>query len=621
MRLFAAASFLVVAAFVSLVPTIAVADGPGAVGGVAFDKADPRAGDTLVVQIAVAPTDGVWAAGSYAGHVQLRSVDGAVLAESADVAGGSATAAGQIVSLFVPIAIPQNASGPLVVRATVAHGGGVVGDDARSSIVVGAVQQGQVAAPDATAAPTAPAGSGAPPPRERQKKFTADINTTSNYAATQAQQAGITIGAKFNDDRSFTSTFGLSTQLGEQKPLLGYQTKDSLTQVGTFSPTYDSGVLSGPSGTGFTYKRPFDGNVVQIAFLSGQHDTPNPFTIAALNATRNLGFGLVSVTVGEVYVTGDATPNAAYFLREGTFVGLQYTRPPNSANFGYSFRYGLIDYQDDVIGRHRADRVLEETTTFTLLRIGFTFDAVRAGPYFPSLTAPGITPDRESISLGGTVPVGKVNLTAGINEYRAGLNGSPLTQNTHFWTESLGADYTLHDGDTLGVKVSNAIQHQDGSQIAYNGNDNTGVTYNLRRGLYGVQLSLGSANQRSSTGTLSHTIQDGVTVTRTVGTGLSVNAGYNTTDALANQATGVSFLDALSAGFGYTTGPATYSASINKSLTRPGSGIAAPPSLAVNYGVALKPFPKVPYSLSVTAAQAHGGSASTTGALNIARSL
>jgi hypothetical protein len=610
-----AAALLIAAVVASLVPLAARAD-DGAIGGVAFDKASPQAGDVLTVQIAVAPKDGVWQGGSYSAHVALRTQDGAVIAESADVAGTSPTAAGQIVSVFVPVTIPTTASGPLAVRVTITHSGAVVGDQATSSIVVGAVQQGQVQPP------TAPGGApAAQPPPEKQKIFTADINTTSNYAATQAQQGSFTLGAKFSGDRSASTTFGLSDQPGAAKPLVGYQTKNTLTQVGTYSPSFDNSVLSGPSGTGITLKRPFVNDTLQIAFLSGAHATANPYTILALNDSHAVTGGTLTFTVGNVYVTGDPVSGAAFFMREGTFAGLQFAKTPNAANFGYTLRYGVIDYLDTVIGHRRTDRIVEATSTATLLKVGLTLDVIRAGPYFPNLTAPGITPDNEAVTLGATVPVGKFNLTGSINEYRQGLNGSPLTQNTHFWTESVGIDTTLRNGDSVGVKVSNAIQHQDGSQIAYSGNDNTGVTYNAKRGLYAFSFTVGSANQRSSAGALTHTIQDGVTVTRTVGEGLSANAGFSTTNALANTASSVNFLDAISSGLSWTRGPITLSSSINKSLSRPGAGIAAPASLALNYGLAVKPMAHVPYTVSVTAAQARGASASTTGALNVSRSL
>ncbi len=597
-------------------PLAARADDAGAVGGVAFDKASPQAGEVLTVQVAVAPKDGVWQGGSYSVHVALRAQSGAVVAESADVAGASPTAAGQIVSVFVPVTIPSTASGPLVVRVTVTHAGAVVGDEASSSIVIGAIQQGQVQAPVAPGA--APVAS---PPPEKPKIFTADINTTSNYAATQAQQGSFTLGAKFSGDRSATTTFGLSDQPGAAKPLLGYQTKNTLTQVGTYSPSFDNGVLSGPSGTGFDFKRPFVNDTVQLAYLSGAHATANPYTIVALNDSHALKGGTLTFTLGDVFVTGDPTAGAAFFMREGTFAGLQFQKAANAANFGYTLRYGVIDYLDAIIGHRRTDRIVEAVSTATLLKIGVTLDVIRAGPYFPNLTAPGITPDNEAVTLGFTRAVGKFNLTSSINEYRQGLNGSPLTQNTHFWTESFGVDTSLRNGDSVGVKVSNAIQHQDGSQIAYSGNDNTGVTYNARRGLYAFSFTVGSANQRSSAGSLTHTVQDGVTVTRTVGEGLSANAGFSTTNALANTAESVNFLDAITTGFSWTRGPMTFSSSINKSLSRPGSGIAAPPSLALNYGVALKPMKHMPYTLSVTAAQARGASASNTGALNVSRSL
>ncbi len=591
------------------------ADGQaGSIVGVAADRPAPRAGESIVVRIAIAPPVDVWAAKSYSARVQLRDAVGSVLADSAEVVGNSATAAGQFVVLPVTVVVPDATSGPLSVRATVTHAGAIVGDDTSTSIVVGAVVPESLA-PEVGAAP------GSTPPVARPKTLTADINATSNYGKTPSQQSNYTVGAKFTGDRSLTSTFGLATTIGAPKPIVGYQTSQTLTQVGTFSPSFDSGVLSGPSGTGFTYKDTIGARSVQLAFLSGAHATQNPFTIAAINTGTDILGGTLTLTGGNVWVTGAANPGSDFFLRNGMFAGLQFAKKPNAANFSYSLRYGVIDYLDDVIKRHRTDRVFQASSIFTISKVGFMVDIVRAGPYFPTLTAPGITPDREAATLTATVLVGKVNLTGSLITNRDALNGSFLTQKTHFWTESIGADYALRNGDSIGLKLSNAIQHQDGSQVAYNGNDNTGITYNLRRGVYGLAFTVASTTTRSSTGILTHTIQDGVSVTRTVGEGFSINGALNTTNALANQNAATSFLNAVNGGVGWTRGPVTLSTSLSRSLSRPGYGVSDPAALSINYGVAVKPFPSLPYAISITAAQAHGASASTVGALNLSRSL
>ncbi len=232
-----------------------LADGGGAIGGVSVDKASPQAGDGIVVQVAIAPSDVVWTAGSYQAKVELRTSEGSVIAESAPVAGDAQVAAGQIASLFVPLTVPQNAGGPLVLRVIVSHGGAVVGDDVQTAIVVGAIAA-------TTGTPTAtgqPAGA-----------LTGNLNTNTNFAAQQTQSAAFAFNEKYLGDRSFTSTFGLSTVPGQSRPILGFQTQQSLTQVGTFTIGYDPLILNGATGSGLSYRRQITlGSALQIAYLSG----------------------------------------------------------------------------------------------------------------------------------------------------------------------------------------------------------------------------------------------------------------------------------------------------------------------------------------------------------------
>ena len=231
------------------------------------------------------------------------------------------------------------------------------------------------------------------------------------------------------------------------------------------------------------FKRVWAGNrTLSLATVSGAHATSNPFTLSALSYGVPTRAGLLSLTVGDERVDGPVPYGVASFMRSGTLAGLSLFQSADARGFSYGLRYGLVSYDDAISGARRTDRAVEGLVGFRIRRSSWSFDMQRVGPYFPNLSAPGISPDRETESLQGSIPVGAVALTLGVTGSRDALPGSPSLQKTHTWSENAGISVPLRNGDALAVTLSNSTDHRYAIESLASGNDNTAVSYTARRG-------------------------------------------------------------------------------------------------------------------------------------------
>ncbi|MBV9440770.1 MAG: hypothetical protein JOZ24_12340 [Candidatus Eremiobacteraeota bacterium] len=565
--------------------------------------AEIAAGATATFQVGVTDTDAApWTAASVTVVVDLLGADGSVVA-SANAAAPEDVLPNHTTFAFVDLAIPAQLSGTYTARATVRHDTAVVGTSDPLAVALGTLVA-QPSTPNATA------------------PYSGQFASNDVLGAQTAQSGTLSFTGKYGGDKSFTTSFGLSTTPGQQKPLVTLQTQGSVTQVGTFAPAFDPLVFTGVTGSGLSFKRAWGENHwLSLATISGAQATPNPFTMDAIAYAIPFLGGSLGFTLGDERVQGDIPAGVPFFMRFGTLAGLVYVRPADSRGRSFGFRYGLINYFDEISGVQRTDRAFEATLGFAIRRSSWTLDFVRAGPYFPNLSAPGVTPDRESESLQGTIPVGALSFTLGISGYRDALAGSPAQQNTHFYTENVGISAPLRNGDSISLNLTNAIQHRYAIESLASGNDNTALTYTAKRGATTYAFSIGSANQRDSTGNLQHTIQDGVTVTRQFGQFFQLSAGANFTGNHASSPNSTSLLQAFTTTASYTRGAFTISSSVNRSNTIPYLGIMGPPNTAINYGLTLKPRGS-PASISATVTQNHSaGPSSSTGSLNFSRQI
>lgn len=586
-----------------LIPAAARAADPAVTAFVAKTPAI-AAGAPATFQVGVTDVDPTpWPAASVTVVVDLLAADGSVAA-TGSIAAPEDVLPNRTTFAFVDVAVPAQLSGTFAARATVRHGETIVGTSDSLALAIGTV----------AAQPVAP---------EAAAPYSGQFASNEAVGAQTAQSGTVSFTGKYGGDKSFTTSFGLSTTPGQQKPLVNVQTAGTITQIGTFSPAFDPLVFTGASGSGLSFKRVWsDTRSLSFATISGAHATANPFTLDAVSYAIPFLSGSLSFTVGDERVDGDVPLGLPFFMRNGTLAGLVYQRPANARGFSYGFRYGLVNYFDEIAGIHRTDRAFEGSVGFAIRRSSWTLDYVRAGPYFPNLSAPGITPDRESESLQGTIPVGVLSFTVGVNGYRDAISGSPSQQSTHYYTENVGVSVPLRNGDAISLNVSNAAQHRWAVEDSIaSGNDNTSLTYTARRGPTTYAFSIGSANQRDSSGSLQHTIQDSVTITHAFGQFFQLSAGANFTGNHAASESGTSQLQAFTSTASYTRGAFTLSTSLNRSNTIPYLGIMGPPTTAMNYGLTLKPRGS-PASVSATISQNHGlGPSSSSGSLNFSRQI
>jgi hypothetical protein len=590
----------------------------------------PDVGGTVTFQIAVTPDDNlVWAAGSYSVTLTASDPSGNVVASGSPVAAPEAATPQQTTMVFADLALPPGYLGPLVVHAQLIHGkesdtslpvGIVVGGSAGVATIVPAASPppGQVPAPGVAATPSA-----APPPPVAHvpvQSYNGSLALNAGFAAQQTHSGTLNMTGKYSNNQSVTTSLGLADTPGATKPIFSYQTPATLLQIGTFSPAYDRDVLAGPTGSGFGFKEQYGPtNFLQGAYISGNHDTTNPFEVSAVQYGFPLRGSSVTVTGAYTDVYGPAQTGGPYFLRDGTFFGFGDDVTAKNSTITYGIHYGMSYYLDDISGSDQFGQVFDTSFGFAIRKTHFAFTYVRATPAFSNSLAPSITPDQENESAAINFPLGVLQITLGLNVYRNDLPGSTAVQTTHYSTENIGVTYPLKNGDTLSLQGVNGIQHQTGTPVApFSGNDGTTFAYTTKRGPYAVQYTLTDTETRDDSGNLLHVMTDGITVSRTPFAGITISGGYNLNQNDANSDTMTSVSNSATASISYTRGSFTFSTQLNHALTLPAFGLASPPTTTYNYGLSVKP-PHSPYSVSATVTENIGMINTSVGALSLNR--
>ncbi len=440
-------------------------------------------------------------------------------------------------------------------------------------------------------------------------------------------------------DRSYIASDEYSTSPGQQ-PLLQMQTAGSMTQLGTFSPSYDSNVLSGVNGQGASILRSWgSAHQLQATYIAAGQATTNPFEITAASYTMPIHGSTTSFTItgGVEHTSGLLplqtliVPGAAsaptqsatgqpFFMRSGEFIGFAY-QVKSDTGITYGLHYSIIDYDDSLAGFNRAAAAFAATLGFTFAKVNWTATFARAGAYYPNLTAPGVTSDRESESLTGAFTLGKITGNASITGYRNDVDLVLNEANTHFWTEALALSTTLKHGEQLALNLTNGTMHTTGDPTAImQGTDATALTYTIPRGKYSYAFNYSSANQRDDQGNLTHTVQEGVTVGRNASPGLSATLGVTFNEIGAAMAQSGSFSTSANGSITYVVGALSLSGAVSRSLTLPNIGEATLPGMVITYGIQDQPL-HFPFGFSAALTRNLGATSYTTGTFGLVRSF
>ena len=614
-------------------------------------------GDTVTFEVGVTSTDGnVWAPATVGLAIALSAADGTVAQTSSPVAPADEVDPGRTTVVFITMQLQTSLGGTYQARALVTHAGNLVDTSDPLPVLVGvtvAQAVGSTAQASGTAAQTpvlapalppalspAPGASGAPAPAAsaaavpppatvvqappapaatRPPLFTATVDGTNNLSVPSSQQGDLDIHYKTSATSSLETKGGLSSTSGTAPPLLTFTTLGSMTQFGTTSIAFDDGVLSGPSGVGIQTKFQWGTlHSLQIGFLAGGDATPNPFDLYGLQYSMPIGAGSLSYSTGYVNQDGPVQTGGPDFLVRGDLFGLEYKHPANAAGFSYQMRYGLIDYLDGIAGVWRDDRAWDVQTGFRFARWDWVADYNRAGPFYPTLTASGVSPDREDESISGSHTYGPLKISIKVDDNRTALNGSPGVQTGHVLNETLGLNYTFHSKDTLEFDVSNAINHVLADAPVASLNDNLSLAYSGTRGKTQFQLSVASATSQDNSGTTAHTITDTAQVTRTINSLLSIAGTYTDTDSLGNTSAATNIGQQAGITMNYNLALWTISSGYNWSLTKPYTGLATPSTTGLNLGLVFKPK-FTPTTIQAAVTRTNGPSPSTVGRLNFSR--
>lgn len=618
-----------VALLAIIVPKQASADSP--IQTIAAKTPAPVAGSKATFQLGLTSVDGTtWDPQTYTISISALDSTNKAVATTGPVNGDVPIVPGQTAFVFIDLQLPSNVSGQLTVVATVTHNGKT---DTSSPIAIGV----------STAGPAAP---GKPAP------VTGKMTSTTQFKLPVGQDNTLDLTAKTGIS-SVTGHYEISTTPGAQ-PLLNIQTPGTLSQFGAFAPSFDPLSFSGVTGNGGSFMRSWSSlHSLQFSYISAGDTTLNPFQIMAVGYTLPIGKGGLTITAGFEHTSGQlptspqaaATPSPSpspgqvanpfatptplplqaasgqpFFMASGRFASASY-QLKSDTGVSYGFRYSLINYFDSISGGERTDRAFETDESVTFHKILWTFDYTRAGAFYPNLTAPGVTPDRESASLSAAFKLGLINTNLSVNGYRDGLGGSVTGTPTHYLTEALAMSTTVWHGDQVGLNVSNGILHQNGDPLALmQGNDSTALTYAMQRGQLSYQFGYTSANQRDDQGNLTHTIQESVTVSRNVSSGFSVSVGVNGTNVGATAASGTSWSLSENGSITYTAGMVSLSAAIARSYSLPYVGDEAIPGIVITYGFKLQP-PKWPFGFSGGVTQNTGPATFSTGTFGLVQTF
>ena len=568
------------------------------IAGVVNTTPAPPAGGTITYHVGLTAPAPVWEPGSYHVAAELHDESDAVVARSTPVT-GVLVEPGRTTMVFIDLTLPQNAKGAYRAIMVVDHNGSVVERSEPQPVVIDGLVPSQ-------SSPSALAHVGG------------NLATNANFASSDSQSALLTLTGKYGGNQSFTTTGALSTTPGGSRPVVGIQTATTLTQLGTFAPSIDPLAFEGVTGTGVGFRKSWGAvHALQLAYVSGGHATANPYSIEALSYAIPAAGGKLTLTMGLAQVDGPPQGIVAD-LNDGTFAAISFARAPSDRlPFGYTLRYSAMRY-DDKSGEQRFDRALEAGVAFKTGRVGWTLDVLRAGPYYPTITAPGLSSDRQTERIAATIPIRPdFSATVAMNGYRDALPGSVSLQTTHFWTESLTLTKSLRNGDSLSVNLVGSTQHQAGATDLASATDTSNITYSAKRGPYSFQFTLGGNNQRDNTGNLAHTTQDGFTVTRTLIAGLSLSTGVNFTKNAASDPSATNSLTSSNLTLGWTRGPITLSSSIVNTRSRPFFGPAPADTTGESVGITFKM--RKTTALQATLTNNRSTATTSTGALNVTR--
>lgn len=595
-------------------PRAAAAD--SAIQTVAAKVSAPTAGTTETLQIGLTSIDGTtWDPQSYTVALAAADNNGQAIASAAAAPGDTPVVPGQTAFVFANLALPSAFTGALSITVTVVHNGATF-----VSQPIGIA----VSSPAAVAAAAKPV------------TFTGKVASTTAFKPPIGEDDSLNITAKDGDD-SFTGNAELSTTPGTQ-PLLQVQTPGTVSQFGTFSPSYDSNVLAGVNGQGASFLRSWGtAHQLQATYIAAEQATLNPFEITAASYSLPVRNNALTFTAGyehtsgplptPVVVTPGATPAPAlsstgqpFFMSSGEFAGITY-QVKSQTGVTYAIHYSLFDYDDVLSGLQRAASALAATLGFTFAKIAWTANYMRAGTYYPNLTAPDVTPDRETASLAGTFSLGTIKGNLDVNGYRNDIDDVIDEAATHFWTETLALSTTRKDGDQISLNLTNGVLHETGDPTAlFQGNDSSSLTYAIPRGPYSYQLSYTSSTQHDDEGNLTHTVQEGVTVGRNASPGLSAALGLTLNEIAAAMAQAGSFSTSANGSFTYTAGTLSVSGSVTRSLMLPNVGEAQLPGIVITYTVQDQPK-RFPFGFSAGVTRNVGPTSYTTGTFGMVRSF
>jgi hypothetical protein len=597
-------SVFVLVACVRLLPTPALAatSSSGAITAFTAKQSSPVPGETILFEVGITSSDGTsWDPATVSTAISLVTTGGTVLQTSAAVPALATVTATLTTPVFVPLTIATRISGTYAAVATVTHLGNVVSMSAPIPIVIGALRA-QI-----------------PSKTTKKKPLSFTVGTNATLSDPSAQSLSVQGNGKFADGRSFSEKATISSVNGGSQPNVSFQTATTILRGGIFAPSFDNLVLSGVTGTGFSIRRQLVGaSSIQFEMLSSGHATPNPFNLDGLSIGQPIGAGTLSFTAGIARVQGPVDPSLTSFLESGNLFGLDYVHPANDAGFSYELRYGYINYVDGVSDRRRTDHAYEFLSGFNLAKAAWTLDLNHTGPFYPVISAPSLTADRQDYLLTGTRVFGPLSLKVRLEGTQNGLDGTPSTQEANVWSEGVNLGYTLHNNDAIEVDASNAINHVYSDTSVESLTQNLALSYTGKRGVTSFEGDFSTATDQDNAGNTTHTITDALSLGRAVAAGLSLTTRYALTDILANAATATTISQQGSVKLTYAYRAYAFSLGFNRSSALPFTGLTLPASLGLNAGLAFKPK-NAPLTVSGSLTQNHGFHPGSVARLNLSR--
>jgi hypothetical protein len=612
-RALTAATLAAALVIASILPALA----RGTIAEVGIKEHTPAAGQHVQFQVALIASDADGLrAGDYSVRVELRNADGAQIAASGDVSGTENVTSDKGAVVIVPVDLPPGISGNVQLQAILLQAGAVAGRSEPQTIVIGGL----------ALAPAAPAAAAAQP---NAFSLTGNMTANENVAQGPLGQSGmLSLDGKVNENLSFSASGGVTSSNGGNKPVFTIKTKTSQLEFGTFAPSFDPMVFDGPSGLATSYRFAIDDkHVVQTAYVLGAQGTLNPFDVGAVNFLHPIGrSSSIAATLGIFKVKGEFNPLSGEPLPDtGEFFGLTLQREASGSVFGWGLHYGLQGYRDKA-GVSRAGNAFNATGNLTTGKAAWTFDYRRTSPNYMNLFAGGVTPDRESVKLNVSVPLGTLTSSFGVSTDDDNLPGASLAQSSRAFSENLSLTLPFKNGDSLAYSFNGSTTHLGANLVvsptavnSASAGDGQNITYNAKRGDYTFSYTLGYTNQRDNQNNLQHVSTDGITVSRAVSKGLTftTNVSLNTNVA-ANSASSNSGI-AGTLGLGYVAGPVELSGSFGTSRSRPYLGLRPPDTSTMNLGLKLAQTKN--FTIQGGFTQSAGAQTTQSGSINVTQKI